>query len=150
MAALSSCYSPLFDGLNAEVQVRWLQMVVRNSFYPELPKVQAFLLKHVSRGWSQGRGSRRSTNRKSPPSLQTSRMYTMPLYDDLVVGVMRCFAVEVFTQTQCRLHPNLRRTLQQMLFQSAGVTSANQCEPALDALPPSPSPSPSAAINVSA
>lgn len=48
MAALSRCYSSLFDGLNAEVQIRWLQMVVRNSFYPELPRVRAFLHKHVS------------------------------------------------------------------------------------------------------
>lgn len=48
MSALSRCYSSLFDGLNAEVQIRWLQMVVRNSFYPELPRVRAFLHKHVS------------------------------------------------------------------------------------------------------
>uniref|UniRef100_A0A8P4KJS5 Arginyl aminopeptidase like 1 n=1 Tax=Dicentrarchus labrax TaxID=13489 RepID=A0A8P4KJS5_DICLA len=48
MAGLSGCYSSLFDGLNAEVQIRWLQMVVRNSFYPELPRVRAFLHKHVS------------------------------------------------------------------------------------------------------
>lgn len=131
MEVFSSCYSRLFDGLNAEVQVRWLQVVVRNTFYPELPKVHAFLLKH------------------------TSRMYTMPLYDDLAAGVMRRFAVDVFTQTQRRLHPNLRRSLQQMLFQGA---SANQSEPALaTAVPPSPTPSSSAAaaaaaaaINVSA
>lgn len=76
----------------------------------------------------------------------------MPLYDDLAAGVMRRFAVEVFGQTQRRLHPNLRRSLQQMLFQS---TSANQSEPALTAnaaVPPSPSNSTSTAatINVSA
>lgn len=77
----------------------------------------------------------------------------MPLYDDLAAGVMRRFAVDVFTQTQRRLHPNLRRSLQQMLFQGA---SANQSEPALaTAVPPSPTPSSSAAaaaaaINVSA
>lgn len=49
MAALSRCYSSLFDGLNAEVQIRWLQLVVRNSFYPEVPRVRAFLHKHVSK-----------------------------------------------------------------------------------------------------
>lgn len=48
MASLSDSYSLLFDGLNAEVQIRWLQMVVRNSFYPDLPRVRAFLHKHVS------------------------------------------------------------------------------------------------------
>lgn len=48
MSALSRRYSSLFDGLNAEVQVRWLQMVVRNGFEPEVPRVRAFLHKHVS------------------------------------------------------------------------------------------------------
>lgn len=127
MAVFSSCYSRLFNGLNAEVQVRWLQVVVRNTFYPEVSKVHAFLLKH------------------------TSRMYTMPLYDDLAAGMMRCFAVEFFGQTQRRLHPNLRRSLQQILYPSA---SANQSKPALAAtaaVAPSPSSSSSsAAINVSA
>ncbi|TMS01479.1 Aminopeptidase RNPEPL1 [Larimichthys crocea] len=117
MAGLSSSYASLFDGLNAEVQIRWLQLVVRNSFYPELPRVRAFLHKH------------------------TSRMYTVPLYDDLVAGVMKCVAVEIFNQTQRRLHPNLRRTLQQILFQtSAG--QANQNGPPLSIVPPSPSTSP--------
>ncbi|XP_076592015.1 aminopeptidase RNPEPL1 [Chaetodon auriga] len=117
MAGLSGCYSSLFDGLNAEVQIRWLQMVVRNSFYPELPRVRAFLHKH------------------------TSRMYTMPLYDDLVAGVMKCFAVEIFNQTQRRLHPNLRRTLQQILFQTSAAPT-NQNGSALSIVPPSPSASP--------
>lgn len=113
MSSLSSCYSSLFDGLNAEVQVRWLQMVVRNSFYPELPRVRAFLHKH------------------------TSRMYTVPLYDDLVAGVMKCVAVEIFNQTQRRLHPNLRRTLQQILFQSSAAP-INQNGPSLSIVPASP------------
>lgn len=65
----------------------------------------------------------------------------MPLYDDLVAGVMKCVAVEIFNQTQRRLHPNLRRTLQQILFQtSAG--QANQNGPPLSIVPPSPSTSP--------
>ncbi|KAM8767958.1 aminopeptidase RNPEPL1 [Acanthopagrus schlegelii] len=115
MAALSACYSSLFDGLNAEVQIRWLQLVVRNSFYPELPRVRAFLHKH------------------------TSRMYTVPLYDDLVSGVMKCVAVEIFNQTQRRLHPNLRRTLQQILFQTS-TAPPNQNGPAVSIVPPSPSP----------
>ncbi|XP_023273283.1 aminopeptidase RNPEPL1 isoform X2 [Seriola lalandi dorsalis] len=116
MVSLSGCYSTLFDGLNAEVQIRWLQMVVRNTFYPDLPRVRAFLHKH------------------------TSRMYTLPLYEDLVAGVMKCVAVEIFYQTQRRLHPNLRRTLQQILFQTSSAP-ANQNGQALSTLPPSPSPS---------
>lgn len=112
MVSLSDSYSSLFDGLNAEVQIRWLQMVVRNSFYPDLPRVRAFLHKH------------------------TSRMYTVPLYEDLVAGVMKCVAVEIFYQTQRRLHPNLRRTLQQILFQTS---STNQNGSALPVVPPSSS-----------
>uniref|UniRef100_UPI0037E93695 aminopeptidase RNPEPL1 n=1 Tax=Semicossyphus pulcher TaxID=241346 RepID=UPI0037E93695 len=125
MVCLSACYSSLFDALNAEVQIRWLQMVVRNSFYPELPRVRAFLLKH------------------------TSRMYTVPLYDDLIAGVMRCFAVEVFNQTQRRMHPNLRRTLQQIVFQTAAAPT-NQNALALSILPPSPSLQPQPAATATA
>ncbi|KAF7658541.1 hypothetical protein LDENG_00011280 [Lucifuga dentata] len=118
MVSLSGCYSALFDGLNAEVQIRWLQMVVRNTFYPDMPQVRAFLHKH------------------------TSRMYTVPLYEDLVAGVMKCVAVEIFYETQRRLHPNLRRTLQQILFQTS-TSVTNQNGPALSLIPPSPSTSPS-------
>ena len=53
MSSLSSCYSSLFDGLNAEVQIRWLQLVVRNCYYAELPRVRAFLHKHVSTEYTQ-------------------------------------------------------------------------------------------------
>ncbi|KAM7412433.1 hypothetical protein PAMA_020021 [Pampus argenteus] len=124
MVNLSTRYSCLFDGLNAEVQIRWLQMVVRNSFYPDLPRVRAFLHKH------------------------TSRMYTVPLYEDLVAGVMKCVAVEIFYQTQRRLHPNLRRTLQQILFQTSAAPT-NQNSPALPLIPPSTSPQPTATATAS-
>ncbi|XP_059187577.1 aminopeptidase RNPEPL1 [Centropristis striata] len=119
MSRLSSCYSSLFEGLNAEVQIRWLQMVVRNSFYPELPRVRAFLHKH------------------------TSRMYTVPLYDDMVAGVMKCVAVETFNQTQRRLHPTLRRTLQQILFQPGAAPTNQNAPPSPSPFPP-PQPAPTA------
>ncbi|XP_061639217.1 aminopeptidase RNPEPL1 [Phyllopteryx taeniolatus] len=93
MSRLRACYASLLDGLNAEVQVRWLQMVVRSLFYPDLPRLNDFLRKH------------------------TSRMYTVPLYEDLATGAMHGVAVEAFQQTRQRLHPNLRRTLQQILSQ---------------------------------
>ncbi|XP_029964124.1 aminopeptidase RNPEPL1 isoform X1 [Salarias fasciatus] len=107
MAALSSQYAALFARLNAEVEVRWLQVALRSSFHPEEPRVRSFLQKH------------------------TSRMYTVPLYEDLAAGTMKGVAVEIFYQTQHRLHPNLRRTLQQILF--PGGTA-----PALPVVPPSP------------
>uniref|UniRef100_A0A4W4DN74 Peptidase M1 leukotriene A4 hydrolase/aminopeptidase C-terminal domain-containing protein n=1 Tax=Electrophorus electricus TaxID=8005 RepID=A0A4W4DN74_ELEEL len=52
MSLLSGCYSALLDQMNAEVQIRWLQIVVRNAFYPDLHRVRNFLHKHVSE--SQG------------------------------------------------------------------------------------------------
>lgn len=50
-------------------------------------------------------------------SLQRSRMYTIPLYEDLCTGTLKSFALEVFYQTQNQLHPNLRKTIQQILSQ---------------------------------
>ena len=48
MGQLSRCYSAQLDEMNAEVRIRWLQIVVRNSFYPDLPRIRGFLHKHVS------------------------------------------------------------------------------------------------------
>lgn len=47
-------------------------------------------------------------------------MYTIPLYEDLCTGALKSFALDVFYQTQGRLHPNLRRTIQQILSQGLG------------------------------
>lgn len=44
-------------------------------------------------------------------------MYTIPLYEDLCTGTLKSFALEVFYQTQNQLHPNLRKTIQQILTQ---------------------------------
>lgn len=76
-------------------------------------------------------------------------MYTVPLYEDLVAGVMKCVAMEIFYQTQRRLHPNLRRTLQQILFQT-GVAPTNQNSPTISIIPPSPSLQPAATTASSA
>ncbi|XP_074220753.1 aminopeptidase RNPEPL1 isoform X2 [Camelus bactrianus] len=94
--SLSNCYSSLLDSMNAEIRIRWLQIVVRNDYYPDLHRVRRFL------------------------ESQMSRMYTIPLYEDLCTGALKSFALEVFYQTQGRLHPNLRRTIQQILSQGLG------------------------------
>ncbi|XP_062860486.1 aminopeptidase RNPEPL1 [Trichomycterus rosablanca] len=116
MSLLSSCYSDLLCGMNAEVQIRWLQIVVRNGFYPDLHQVRSFLHKH------------------------TSRMYTVPLYEDLCGGVLKCFAVEVFYQTQTRLHPNLHKTLQQILFQNNSTGASSPSTPITPSQPASTTP----------
>ncbi|XP_030071704.1 aminopeptidase RNPEPL1 [Microcaecilia unicolor] len=109
MAQLSKSYSSLLDSMNAEIRIRWLQLVVRNNYYPDLYKVRRFL------------------------ENQMSRMYTVPLYEDLCASSLNPFAVEVFYQTQNQLHPNLRKTIQQILLQ--GVNSAlSSTDPAMGAL----------------
>ncbi|XP_074860793.1 aminopeptidase RNPEPL1 isoform X4 [Carettochelys insculpta] len=90
---LSECYSSQLDSMNAEIRIRWLQIVVRNDYHPDLYKVRHFL------------------------EYQMSRMYTIPLYEDLCAGTLKSFALEVFYQTQNQLHPNLRKTIQQILTQ---------------------------------
>nr|XP_033814199.1 aminopeptidase RNPEPL1 [Geotrypetes seraphini] len=109
MVQLSKSYSSLLDSMNAEIRIRWLQLVVRNNYYPDLHKVRGFL------------------------ENQMSRMYTVPLYEDLCASSLNPFAVEVFYQTQNQLHPNLRKTIQQILLQ--GVNSAlSSTDPAMVAL----------------
>ncbi|XP_032659835.1 aminopeptidase RNPEPL1 isoform X1 [Chelonoidis abingdonii] len=90
---LSECYSSQLDAMNAEIRIRWLQIVVRNDYYPDFYKVRHFL------------------------EYQMSRMYTIPLYEDICTGTLKSFALEVFYQTQNQLHPNLRKTIQQILTQ---------------------------------
>lgn len=75
----------------------------------------------VGRGW----GGARAT--VCPPP-QMSRMYTIPLYEDLCTGALKSFALEVFYQTQGRLHPNLRRTIQQILSQGLGPSAEPSVE----------------------
>ncbi|ELR52243.1 Arginyl aminopeptidase-like 1, partial [Bos mutus] len=41
--SLSKCYSSLLDSMNAEIRIRWLQIVVRNDYYPDLHRVRRFL-----------------------------------------------------------------------------------------------------------
>ncbi|CAO2625492.1 Aminopeptidase RNPEPL1 [Lemmus lemmus] len=102
--SLSKCYSSLLDSMNAEIRIRWLQIVVRNDYYPDLHRVRRFL------------------------ENQMSRMYTIPLYEDLCTGALKSFALEVFYQTQGRLHPNLRRTIQQILSQGLGPSAEPSAE----------------------
>ncbi|XP_052048490.1 aminopeptidase RNPEPL1 isoform X2 [Apodemus sylvaticus] len=102
--SLSKCYSSLLDSMNAEIRIRWLQIVVRNDYYPDLHRVRRFL------------------------ESQMSRMYTIPLYEDLCTGALKSFALEVFYQTQGRLHPNLRRTIQQILSQGLGPSAEPSAE----------------------
>ena len=47
--SLSKCYSSLLDSMNAEIRIRWLQIVVRNDYYPDLHRVRRFLESQVRR-----------------------------------------------------------------------------------------------------
>lgn len=46
--SLSKCYSSLLDSMNAEIRIRWLQIVVRNDYYPDLHRVRRFLESQVT------------------------------------------------------------------------------------------------------
>uniref|UniRef100_A0A6I8T0I2 Peptidase M1 leukotriene A4 hydrolase/aminopeptidase C-terminal domain-containing protein n=1 Tax=Xenopus tropicalis TaxID=8364 RepID=A0A6I8T0I2_XENTR len=107
MMQLSLCYSADLATMNTEIRIRWLQIVVRNNFQPDLPQVRHFLL------------------------CQTSRMYTIPLYEDLISGPLKSCALEIFYQTHGRLHPNLRKTIQQILAQGGSVVQPESAVPVL-------------------
>ncbi|XP_069830675.1 aminopeptidase RNPEPL1 [Dendropsophus ebraccatus] len=107
MLQLSLCYSADLATMNTEIRIRWLQIVVRNNFQPDLPRVRHFLL------------------------CQTSRMYTIPLYEDLSAGPLKSCALEIFCQTHGRLHPNLRKTIQQILAQGGSVVQPDAALPVL-------------------
>lgn len=47
VTSLSQCYSALLDSMNAEIRIRWLQIVVRNDYYPDLHRVRRFLESQV-------------------------------------------------------------------------------------------------------
>ena len=47
--SLPQCYSSLLDSMNAEIRIRWLQIVVRNDYYPDLHRVRRFLESQVRR-----------------------------------------------------------------------------------------------------
>ncbi|XP_071998518.1 aminopeptidase RNPEPL1 [Engystomops pustulosus] len=107
MLQLSLCYSADLATMNTEIRIRWLQIVVRNNFQPDLPRVRHFLL------------------------CQTSRMYTIPLYEDLSAGPLKSCALEIFYQTHGRLHPNLRKTIQQILAQGGSALQSDTILPVL-------------------
>ncbi|KAJ7324683.1 hypothetical protein JRQ81_017703 [Phrynocephalus forsythii] len=102
ISKLSECYSAQLDSMNAEIRIRWLQIIVRNDYYPDLHRVRRFL------------------------ENQMSRMYTIPLYEDLCAGNLKSFALDVFYQTQHQLHPNLRKTIQQILTQGLNPLVATE------------------------
>ncbi|CAH2248319.1 arginyl aminopeptidase-like 1 [Pelobates cultripes] len=107
MLHLALCYSDDIATMNTEIRIRWLQIVVRNNFQSDLPQVRHFLL------------------------FQTSRMYTIPLYEDLSAGPLKSCALEIFYQTHSRLHPNLRKTIQQILTQGGSVVVQSDMLPVL-------------------
>lgn len=65
--SLSKCYSSLLDSMNAEIRIRWLQIVVRNDYYPDLHRVRRFLESQVQlHAWGMTGGRRASPPIGSP------------------------------------------------------------------------------------
>lgn len=71
--SLSKCYSSLLDSMNAEIRIRWLQIVVRNDYYPDLHKVRRFLENQVQLHAQHGGEGRQHPYSLPSPVAQTLR-----------------------------------------------------------------------------
>ncbi|XP_045715936.1 aminopeptidase B [Phyllostomus hastatus] len=90
---LGETYPKISGASNAELRLRWGQIVLKNDYREDFAKVKSFLQ-------SQGK-----------------QKYTLPLYRAMVAGspAARALAEETFTATTAQLHSNVVRYVQQIL-----------------------------------
>ncbi|EMP41007.1 Aminopeptidase B [Chelonia mydas] len=93
VAKLSETYPKISRAQNAELRLRWCQIVLKNNHEPEFGKVKEFL-------HSQGK-----------------QKYTLPLYRAMWSGSesARALAVETFSATASKLHVNVRNYVKKIL-----------------------------------
>ncbi|XP_074792201.1 aminopeptidase B [Natator depressus] len=93
VAKLSETYPKISRAQNAELRLRWCQIVLKNSHEPEFGKVKEFL-------HSQGK-----------------QKYTLPLYRAMWSGSesARALAVETFSATASKLHVNVQNYVKKIL-----------------------------------
>lgn len=126
---LSAMYPKVSKAQNAELWLRWCQIVLRNNHEPEYSKVKAFLHSQVCAGggWQRGGGV------SAPPALcwgcsaglrpnhrcagQGKQKYTLPLYRAMWGGseAARALAMETFSATAPQLHINVRNYVKKIL-----------------------------------
>nr|XP_023404025.1 aminopeptidase B isoform X2 [Loxodonta africana] len=90
---LGETYPNVSNARNAELRLRWGQIVLKNDHQEDFWKVKEFL-------WSQGK-----------------QKYTLPLYHAMVSGseVAQALAKETFASTASQLHSNVVNYVQQIL-----------------------------------
>ncbi|KAF6073646.1 arginyl aminopeptidase [Phyllostomus discolor] len=90
---LGETYPKISGASNAELRLRWGQIVLKNDYQEDFGKVKSFLQ-------SQGK-----------------QKYTLPLYRAMVAGspAARALAEETFAATAAQLHSNVVRYVQQIL-----------------------------------
>jgi aminopeptidase B len=86
---------------NAEIQLRWSQIIIKNGLMSSLPEVERFLK-------SQGK-----------------QKFTLSIYRALVKGgpEMKDFGVRVFGETRLGLHINVRKYVRKILEDKEGATA---------------------------
>ncbi|KAM9321617.1 aminopeptidase B [Gastrophryne carolinensis] len=90
---LGKCYTKISDATNAELHLRWAQIVLKNDYQDDFYKVKDFL-------YSQGK-----------------QKYTLPLYRAMQSGseTARVLAKETFQCTYAQLHHNVRSYVKKIL-----------------------------------
>ncbi|MEE6493102.1 hypothetical protein FKM82_016737 [Ascaphus truei] len=90
---LGKCYPKISEATNAELRLRWGQIVLKNDYQPHFHKVKDFL-------HSQGK-----------------QKYTLPLYRTMRAGSesAQALATETFTQTSPQLHVNVQNYVKRIL-----------------------------------
>lgn len=86
-------YTKISEATNAELQLRWAQIILKNDYQHHFHKVRDFLL-------SQGK-----------------QKYTLPLYRTMQSGTesARALATETFKETSSQLHYNVRNYVKKIL-----------------------------------
>ncbi|KAM9147055.1 aminopeptidase B isoform 1-T1 [Pangshura tecta] len=100
VAKLSEMYPKISKAQNAELRLRWCQIVLKNNHEPEFGKVKDFL-------HSQGK-----------------QKYTLPIYRAMWSGSesARALAVETFSATAPQLHVNVQSYVKKILASEPGGT----------------------------
>ncbi|XP_048354315.1 aminopeptidase B isoform X2 [Sphaerodactylus townsendi] len=95
---MSNLYPKISRAQNAELRLRWCQILLKNNHYAEFDKVKDFL-------HSQGK-----------------QKYTLPIYRAMVSGseTARAMAVKTFSATEPQLHVNVQNYVKKILGLNTG------------------------------
>lgn len=121
MQKLAETYPQIAEAPNAELRLRWGQIVLKNDYQKDFWKVKAFLQDqvgipcdstHVQQNRPPG-----CPLKLSPTVLQGKQKYTLPLYRAMMGGsaAAQALAQDTFQATSAQLHSNVLNYVQQIL-----------------------------------